>query len=317
MAELVKNNLWAFVTIFAALCVMLIYYIIAAIEDMSKKRLYNGVQRHLAKIDKITEFLLQYEFFERIINAIADQIGFTNVKSQFENQKQAVVTIFFTLFAFILLYFYTIRYFAHIWYLYIIYFFVSIIVLLIIFRTIAEQRERKIVKQLPECAYLTNRRYGSLKKVIESIKSSLDDYPNEFRNEMIRIVEFSGDVSQAIEYASRRIRNPWFKILLTIIKEAYIRGDKEGAFEKQLSEYTDSVNAELAIVTSNESGLFLQKVTFLGVPFLIPLIQNFNKYALKYVNSGFYDSSENYSMILIIIMGSILGFIVTSILEKI
>ena len=267
------------------------YYVIDIIEKTKVKKLSKPKFLYLKTsfLNKYIDKLFEVPTIEKYIKRISYKLSYFNSYDPRVNYRNAflltIVIMFMSLTMFITL---TKMFKASIWYLYLLYVVVIVLLIYIGLSFYGEMKELKLAKQLPEALNDLKIAYDNKKRLKLAILEAYDDMPKDIRKEFARLAE-SDNLEEALICLRNRVRNDWFKIVLTLMLLAVQKGDKEGALSDQLQNLNGIISQEILIKESNRLMFQLYKMFVLISPLFAYFLRN-NMMAMSKDIAKLYES---------------------------
>jgi len=252
------------------------YYVIDVIEKTKVKKLHKPKFLYLKTsfLNKYIDKLFEIPIIEKYIKRISYKLSYFNSYDARVNYRNAllltIVIMFVSLGMFITL---VVMFKASIWYLYLLYIVVIVLVIYIVLNFYGEMKELKMAKQLPEALNDLKIAYDNRKRLKLAILESYDDMPKDIRREFARLAE-ADNLEESLLFLRNRVKNEWFKIVLTLMLLAVQKGDKEGALSDQLQNLNGIIAQEILIKESNRLLFQLYKAFVLGSPLFAFFLRN-------------------------------------------
>jgi Flp pilus assembly protein TadB len=248
----------------------LVYFTLDMIEKAKVKKLSKPKFIYLKSgfLNKYIDKLFEIKVIEKYIKELSYKISYFNSDDARVNYRNsflmviAVILLSISLFIVMVL-----SLGGTVWYLYALYIVMIVLVIYILMNTYADMKESVISKQLPEALNDLKIAYDNTKRLKLAVIQSYQDMPKEIRKEFARIAE-SDNLEESILYLREKIRNQWFKMVLTLMLLAVQKGDKEGALSEQLQNLNGIISQEILIKESNRAVFQLYKMFVLGAPFM-------------------------------------------------
>lgn len=250
------------VMIMFIIILVIVYFILDIIEKAKVKKLSKPKYIYLKTsfINKYIDKLFQVPILEKFIKSISYKISYFNSYDARVNYRNALllsITVGFMaagLFAALVLMFG-----GSVWYLYLLYVVIIVLVIYIMLNVYSDMKEMVLSKQLPEALNDLKIAYDSKKRLKLAILESYEDMPKDIKKEFARLAE-SDNLEESIIFLRNRVKNPWFKIVLTLMLLTVQKGDKEGALSDQLQNLNGIISQEILIKESNRLLFQLYKV---------------------------------------------------------
>ena len=291
--------------VFVALLVVL-YFSIDIIEKAKVKKLRKPKYIYLKTsfLNKYIDKIFEVPLLEKFIKKVSQKISYLNSYDARVNYRNALLMIIgtvvlsVTLFAMLVVYFK-----SSIWYLYLLYVIIIVLIIYIALNFYAEMKEIAMAKQLPEALNDLKIAYDNKKRIKLAILHSYEDMPKDIRKEFSRLAE-SDNLEESIVFLQNRVKNPWFKLVLTLMLLAVKKGDKEGALSDQLQNLNGIISQEILIRESNRMMFQLYKVFVLASPILAAFLKNSTSSMSQQIADYYQKTSA---------MNALAGFIITCI----
>lgn len=313
-------TLQQFIVLFLIFTVGLViaYFAIDAIEKLKVKKLSKPKYIYLKTsfMNKYIDKLFEVPFIEKLIKKVSYKISYFNTYDPRVNYRNSLLMIISSLIISIVLFVSMVTYFgADIWYMYILYIIMIVLVINILLSYYGDFRERALSKQLPEALNDLKIAYDTKKRLKLAILHSYEEMPKEAKKEFARLAE-SDNLEESILYLRDRVKNQWFKIILTLMLLAVQKGDKEGALSEQLQNLNGIITQEILIKESSRLLFQTYKLFVVFSPVLAWFMKNQNMNIsadfAEYYNS--FASQNSFAGLLIICFAA---YYVLSFFEKI
>lgn len=252
------------------------YYVIDIIEKSKVRKLTKPKFIYLKTsfLNKYIDKLFEIKLVEKYIKRIAYKLSYFNSYDPRVNYRNAllltIVVAFMSITMFVSL---VIMFKANIWYIYFLYVVLIVLIIYIAMSFYGEMKELRLAKQLPEALNDLKIAYDNKKRLKLAILEAYEDMPRDIRKEFARLAE-SDNLEEAIIFLRNRVKNDWFKIVLTLMLLAVQKGDKEGALSDQLQNLNGIISQEILIKESNRLMFQLYKIFVLASPLLVFYLRN-------------------------------------------
>jgi len=252
------------------------YYVIDIIEKAKVKKLTKPKFIYLKTsfLNKYIDKLFEVPIIEKYLKRISYKLSYFNSYDPKVNYRNAfLLTIVVMLVSISLFVTLIIMFGASIWYLSILYIVVIILLIYIVLNFYSEMMDLKLAKQLPEALNDLKIAYDNRKRLKLAIIDSYVDMPKEIRKEFARLAE-ADNLEESLVFLREKIKNQWFKIVLTLMLLAVQKGDKEGALSEQLQNLNGIISQEILIKESNRLMFQLYKIFVLASPLFAFILRN-------------------------------------------
>lgn len=294
------------------------YYIIDIIEKSKVKKLTKPKFIYLKTsfLNKYIDKLFEVPIIEKYLKRISGKLSYFNSYDARVNYRNAlllsIVIITTSIIMFTAL---VVMFKASIWYLYLLYIIVIVLIIYISLNFYGEMKELKLAKQLPEALNDLKIAYDNKKRLKLAILEAYDDMPKDIRREFARLAE-SDNLEESIIFLRNRVKNDWFKIVLTLMLLAVQKGDKEGALSDQLQNLNGIISQEILIKESNRLMFQLYKIFVLASPLFAFFLRN-NLMAMSDDIAKLYQSVNAANALSGIFILCIIAYFVLDTFEKI
>ncbi|MGE5473749.1 MAG: type II secretion system F family protein [Ignavibacteriales bacterium] len=294
------------------------YYIIDIIERSKVKKLSKPkfIYFKTSFLNKYIDKLFEIPIIEKYIKRISYKLSYFNSYDERVNYRNAlllsIAVIFMSLLMFIIL---CVMFQGSIWYLYLLYVVLIVLIVYIVLSFWGEMKELKMAKQLPEALNDLKIAYDNKKRLKLAILEAYNDMPRDIRKEFARLAE-SDNLEQSIIFLRERVKNDWFKIVLTLMLLAVQKGDKEGALSDQLQNLNGIISQEILIKESNRLMFQLYKIFVLAAPLFAYFLRN-NMMAMGADIAKLYESVDAANALAGVLILCIVAYFLLDTFEKI
>lgn len=249
---------------------VIIYMIIDIIEKAKVRKLSKPKYIYLKTsfLNKYIDKLFEVPVIEKFLKGLSYRISYFNSYDARVNYRNsllmAIAVIVMSVSLFVIM---IVNFGGGIWHLYLLYIVVIVLIIYILVNFYGEMKETVLSKQLPEALNDLKIAYDSKKRLKLAILESYKDMPKDISKEFARLAE-SDNLEESIVYLRNRVKNQWFKMVLTLMLLAVEKGDKEGALSEQLQNLNGIISQEILIKESNRLLFQLYKLFVLGAPFM-------------------------------------------------
>lgn len=294
------------------------YYIIDIIEKSKVKKLSKPKYIYLKTsfLNKYIDKLFEIPIIEKYIKRISYKLSYFNSYDERVNYRNAlllsIAVAFMSLTMFIAL---CVMFKGSVWYLYLLYVVLIVLIVYIAISFYGEMKELNLAKQLPEALNDLKIAYDNKKRLKLAILEAYNDMPRDIRKEFARLAE-SDNLEQSIIFLRERVKNDWFKIVLTLMLLAVQKGDKEGALSDQLQNLNGIISQEILIKESNRLLFQLYKIFVLMAPLLAYFLRN-NMMAMGEDIAKLYESVDAANALAGVLILCIVSYFLLDTFEKI
>ena len=308
--------------VFFLICVaflIAVYFIIDAIEKAKVKKLTKPKYIYLKTsfLNKYIDKLFQFPIVERLIKQVSYKLSYLNSSDARVNYRNALLmiisTVIMALGAFILM---VVYFKSSVWYLYLLYIVIIVLTIYIALNLYSDIKETALSKQLPEALNDLKIAYDNKKRIKLAIIHSYEDMPKDIKKEFSRLAE-SDNLEEAIAFLRNRVRNPWFKIVLTLILLAVKKGDKEGALSDQLQNLNGIISQEILIKESNKMLFQLYKIFVLILAPAMALYMRSATMGISQEISNYYQTPAASNALAGLLITCIVSYFILDIFEKV
>ncbi len=294
------------------------YFIIDIIEKAKVRKLSKPKYIYLKTsfLNKYIDKLFEIEFIEKLIKHISYKVSYFNSYDPRVNYRNALLMLVSVIFMSITIFTVMILNFGGaVWYLYLLYIVVIVLIIYILMSFYSDMKETRLSKQLPEALNDLKIAYDNKKRLKLAILEAYVDMPKDIKKEFGRLAE-SDNLEESIIFLRNRVKNQWFKIVLTLMLLAVQKGDKEGALSEQLQNLNGIISQEILIKESNRMLIQLYKLFVLGAPFMAWFMKEQNIKMSSDI-AEFYNSVAGYNAFASVLIVCIISYFVLHIFEKI
>lgn len=229
------------------------------------------------------------------IDQIARRLMITNELSLEENRKYSTLILGCILLVIIMILSFWPKH--RLWYEQIFYILLFLIFSVIIGAIIFSYMKNLFLKELPQTYKLLNSRYVTTGKIQEAIKISIKDLAKPVQREMKRIndtlnLNSMGQIEEAFEQIDRTYQDPFFSLLLELIKKAHYQGGTnvvKEQFEELTDEILDEIENQRDLTAASRTGML---VAIVAMPTLMAIYRFFTVVGLGAEGVAFYESPQ-------------------------
>lgn len=298
--------------IFLTIC----YFILNAIEKAKVRKLSKPKYIYLKTgfLNKYIERLFEIPFMERLIKNVSYKISYLNTSDVRVNYRNALLLIICALImSVIFLVLMIIK--GIVWYLAMLYIGIIVLIIYVLVSVYSEMKEIKLAKQLPEALNDLKIAYDNKKRLKLAIQQAYEDMPRDIKKEFARLAE-ADNLEEALIHLKNKIKNPWFKLVLTLMLLTVQKGDKEGALSEQLQSLNGIISQEILIKESNRLLFQLYKLFILVSPVVALLMREATKDISERIVE-YYQSIEASYALAMLLLACIGLYLVLDVCEKI
>ncbi len=294
------------------------YFIFDIIEKAKVKKLSKPKYIYLKTsfLNKYIDKLFEIKFIERLVKMVSYRLSYFNSYDARVNYRNALLMIISTIvFAAAMFAAMVLFLGGTAWYLYLLYIVIIVLIIYIALSFYGELKELTLAKQLPEALNDLKIAYDNKKRLKLAILHSYEDMPRNIKKEFARLAE-SDNLEESITFLKNRVKNQWFKIVLTLMEIAVKKGDKEGALSEQFQNLNGIISQEILIKESNRLLFQLYKIFVLASPVMAFLMRNATS-SISSEIAEYYKTIEASNALAGVIITCIVCYFILDMFEKI
>lgn len=296
----------------------LVYFTLDIIEKAKVKKLTKPKFIYLKAgfLNKYIDKLFEIKIIEKFIKKLSYKLSYFNSDDERVNYRNSLImtmtVILLSVGLFIVM---LLSFGGTVWYLYLLYIIVIVLVIYIFLSAYADMKESVISKQLPEALNDLKVAYDTTKRLKMAIIQSYQDMPKQIRKEFAKLAE-SDNLEQSIIFLRDKIKNQWFKMVLTLMLLAVQKGDKEGALSEQFQSLNGIISQEILIKEASRTVFQLYKMFVLGAPFISIFLKS-QISQLSTELAEYYASTSGQNAVCGLMISCIVCYFILDLIEKI